>query len=156
DGRLMGGADAIVEIARNVWWGWPLFLFAKFPGTMPLLRSSYLWIAARRSCLSYCPNGRHNRPQRLGTWSLRFLWSLEVEAWSVSVSDWLPLLLLPVIAFLTRDAVPAWVFMWLFAFAIFLGCKWLTWRRACRRGCSPSITRSLGYLFTWPGMDATP
>ena len=42
--------------------------------------------------------------------------------------------------------------MWLMAFAIFFGCKWLTWKRACRTGLHPSTLGSLGYLFAWPGM----
>jgi hypothetical protein len=69
--------------------------------------------------------------------------------------DWIPLTFLPGAAFLTRDLVPAWVFMWLFAFALFLGCKWLTWQRALRRGANPPTVRSLSYLFAWPGMNAT-
>lgn len=46
---------------------------------------------------------------------------------------------------------PRWVFMWLIAFAIFVGCKGLTWWTATTRGVSPG--RQLGYLFAWPGFD---
>jgi predicted DCC family thiol-disulfide oxidoreductase YuxK len=53
DGRMLGGADAIVQIARSIWWAWPLFLLAQLPGAISLLRALYRWIAARR----YCPNG---------------------------------------------------------------------------------------------------
>ncbi len=42
--------------------------------------------------------------------------------------------------------------MWSLAFAIFCGCKWLTWRRTPARG-GPAW-RSVGYLAAWPGMDA--
>ena len=51
DGRILGGADAVVELARRVWWGWPLWVFAQAPGSRPLLRAAYRWIAARRHCL---------------------------------------------------------------------------------------------------------
>lgn len=68
--------------------------------------------------------------------------------------DWLPLITLPVAASLARNAVPAWIFMWLLALTIFLGCKWLTWRRACRRIAHPGLARFLAYSFAWPGMDA--
>ena len=61
---------------------------------------------------------------------------------------------MPAAVLLLRAVVPAWAFMWLLALAIFFACKWLTWRRACRRGSHPPITRSLAYLLAWPGMDA--
>ena len=70
--------------------------------------------------------------------------------------DWAPLTALPSAALMLRNLAPGWVFMWLLAFAIFLGCKWLTWRQACRSGSNPSLARSLAYLFAWPGMDAKP
>jgi hypothetical protein len=43
--------------------------------------------------------------------------------------------------------------MWLFVTAMFVGCKWLTWRRAQTN--STNAARTFGYLFAWPGMDAT-
>jgi hypothetical protein len=53
---------------------------------------------------------------------------------------------------LARQSLPAWVFMWLFAFAIYAGCKWLTWWTAPAGAPWP---RQLGYLLLWPGMDAS-
>jgi len=48
---------------------------------------------------------------------------------------------------------PAWVFMWLLAFAIYAGFKWLTYREALIQGLTvPTITRLL-YLLCWPGMS---
>jgi len=70
--------------------------------------------------------------------------------------DWLPLMVLPTAAFAARNLLTAWVFMWLMAAAIFFGCKWLTWRRACRRSRYPGLRRCLAYLFAWPGMDGSP
>src|SRR5262245_42330441 len=66
---------------------------------------------------------------------------------------WLPLVILPIAAVTaTPRAWPAWAFMWLFAFAIYAGCKWLTWWSA---PAGATWARQLGYLFAWPGMDAT-
>lgn len=65
--------------------------------------------------------------------------------------DWVPLLFLPAAVIFVRDALPAWVFMWLLAAAVFLGCKWLTLRRVDVR---PAPGVALAYLFAWPGMDA--
>ena len=50
DGREFGGADAVLFLARFVWWGQPLRWFAKLPGAKILLRRIYREIAARRTC----------------------------------------------------------------------------------------------------------
>ncbi len=47
---------------------------------------------------------------------------------------------------------PRWLFMWILAFAIFVGCKWLTWRRTPVPGAT--LLRHAGYLLAWPGLDA--
>jgi len=69
------------------------------------------------------------------------------------VIEWLPLLVLPLCAAATRILVPAWAFMWTLAFAIYAGCKWLTWWRV-RGRASHAAWRSAAYLLAWPGMDA--
>jgi predicted DCC family thiol-disulfide oxidoreductase YuxK len=51
DGRNLGGADAVVEIARRIWWAWPLWLFSRVPGVQPLLHAVYRAIAANRHCI---------------------------------------------------------------------------------------------------------
>jgi len=43
--------------------------------------------------------------------------------------------------------------MWTLAFAIYAGCKWLTWWSDRSRACRPAW-RSVAYLLAWPGMDA--
>ena len=48
DDNVLGGADALVELCRHVWWGWPLWLLSRFPGVMRLLRWLYRRVAARR------------------------------------------------------------------------------------------------------------
>jgi predicted DCC family thiol-disulfide oxidoreductase YuxK len=50
DGSQHGGADAVVALARQIWWGRPLVWLAKIPGMTECLRAGYRWIAARRSC----------------------------------------------------------------------------------------------------------
>ena len=70
-----------------------------------------------------------------------------------SIIAWLSVVTLPVAAIaFAPDAWPRWAFMWLFAFAIFVGCKWLTWWTA--PAGNASIGRHLGYLVLWPGLDA--
>jgi predicted DCC family thiol-disulfide oxidoreductase YuxK len=51
DGRELGGADAAMEIARRIWWLWPLWLVSRIPGAMMVFRASYRWIAPHRYCL---------------------------------------------------------------------------------------------------------
>ena len=50
DGRLFGGADAVLFLAGFVWWGQPLKWFVKIPGAKRLLHRIYREIASRRSC----------------------------------------------------------------------------------------------------------
>ena len=66
---------------------------------------------------------------------------------------WSPLVLLPGVVFLAGpSAWPRWGLMWALAFALYGGCKWLSWRRTPVPGASP--WRQLGYLLGWPGLDA--
>jgi predicted DCC family thiol-disulfide oxidoreductase YuxK len=50
DGRIFGGADAIIHVVRSIWWAWPLFALAQFPGITPLLRTIYRRVANNRFC----------------------------------------------------------------------------------------------------------
>src|ERR1700716_609978 len=38
DGRQFGGADAVLAVAREIWWGRPLVWLAKIPGVMGDIR----------------------------------------------------------------------------------------------------------------------
>ena len=59
DGRRYGGADAAVQLAREVWWAVPLVWFSKIPGIMDILRKGYRWVVAKRKCAAaYCPSGQ--------------------------------------------------------------------------------------------------
>jgi len=50
DGSQFGGADAVLAVAREIWWGRPLVWLTKIPGMMPQMRRGYYWFAARRRC----------------------------------------------------------------------------------------------------------
>ena len=131
-GAVFGGADGILQIARRIWWAWPLFAVAKIPGITQLLRAAYRRLADNRHCFDgACRTTSQSR-------------------WS----DGLALLLVPFAALFTRGILPAWVFMWLLAFSIYFGCKWLTWARAVRQYPQADRWVSIGYLLAWVGMDA--
>lgn len=69
-----------------------------------------------------------------------------------NLPGWLPLLILPCIAWIFRNSIAPWIFMWAMAFALYFGCKWLTWWRCAVPGVP--LWRHLAYLFAWLGMDA--
>jgi predicted DCC family thiol-disulfide oxidoreductase YuxK len=52
DGTQSGGADAVLALAREIWWARPLVWPSKLPGIMDALHRGYRWIAARRQCTS--------------------------------------------------------------------------------------------------------
>ena len=52
EGKIYGGAAAIVYLARQVWWAWPLYAASHLPGVMRLLDAGYRWIADHRTCSS--------------------------------------------------------------------------------------------------------
>jgi predicted DCC family thiol-disulfide oxidoreductase YuxK len=50
DGRVFGGADAVIFLAGYVSWGLLLTLLARLPGGKRLLHRIYREIASRRAC----------------------------------------------------------------------------------------------------------
>ena len=50
DGTQYGGADAVLAIAREIWWARPLLWLSLIPGMMNLVRAGYRWTAQQRSC----------------------------------------------------------------------------------------------------------
>ncbi len=52
EGAVFGGADAVVYLLGRFWWGRPLELAAKIPGTMLVIRRLYRFIARSRYCIS--------------------------------------------------------------------------------------------------------
>jgi len=59
DGAQFGGADAVVAVAREIWWARPLVWFSRLPGASPLLHEGYRWVAARRSCSASACTAAH-------------------------------------------------------------------------------------------------
>ena len=74
--------------------------------------------------------------------------------WRQQCVEWLPLALLPPLAWFGSAGMVPWVRMWLLTGAIMAGCKWLTCRRALAIAETMPCWHSLGYLLAWPGMDA--
>jgi predicted DCC family thiol-disulfide oxidoreductase YuxK len=57
-GALFGGADALIEIARRIWWARPLYWFAQLPLAKPVLRKAYRCVAQHRNCTAGACNVR--------------------------------------------------------------------------------------------------
>ncbi len=148
DGANCGGGDALIEIARRVWWARPAAWLARLPGVRRLINAAYMLIARNRDCsngaCAVAPRG---------------------PGMMARIVDWLPLIVAPGAAMFTRSALPAWAFMWVLAVAIFAGCKWLMFRRSTRKIAAargqatgnPRRSRApmAGYFLAWPGLDAT-
>jgi alginate O-acetyltransferase complex protein AlgI len=158
DGKCFSGADALIEIARDFWWAWPVWQLGRVPAIRGILRAGYRWIARNRSCaVGGCEiSTTLNYAWRTGG-AAALPYHLSVKGHEVAkanrVVDFLPLLALPVVALLFKARLAPWVFMWAMAFALYWGCKWLTYREAVRRGLKPGLARTAAYLLAWPGMD---
>lgn len=50
NGRQYGGADAVLAIAREIWWVRPVVWLSLIPGMVKLMQTAYRWIAAHRNC----------------------------------------------------------------------------------------------------------
>ena len=65
-GQVLGGADAVVEIARHIWWARPLAWAARIPGFMPTLRLLYASHARHRHCSNgNCSSQKHHKSHRV-------------------------------------------------------------------------------------------
>jgi predicted DCC family thiol-disulfide oxidoreductase YuxK len=61
EGEIHSGAEAMVFLARQIWWAWPLFAAAQLPGAMRILDLGYRWFADHRPCSSaMCPVAQQN------------------------------------------------------------------------------------------------
>ena len=98
DGTVFGGADALLEISRHLWWAWPLRQAGRVPVFLRLLRSGYRWLARNRSCA-------YGACAAQGSTTVR----------KIRLIDFLPLLILPAAALTLRAQFPPWVFMWAMA-----------------------------------------
>ena len=99
DGRVIGGAAALVHVWAKIWWAWPLWLLALVPGVKWMLGRAYRWVAERRMCLSgACSLHAHPTSKR-----------------GLGIVGWLPLLTLPAVVVALQSEFPEelmWVFMW--------------------------------------------
>jgi len=131
-GQDFAGANAVIFLARQIWWTWPLAVFAPLPGMHKLLDRAYRWIAAHRGCDHVACEV--DMRQRRGS---RRLFGSPTEKAPFLEAGWKPLLLealpawmaligLPISVLPLRNRLAPWQFMWLMAGAIFFGCKWLT------------------------------
>jgi predicted DCC family thiol-disulfide oxidoreductase YuxK len=50
DGSQYSGADALLALAREIWWARPLVWISRIPGMTSLLRAGYRWTAEQRNC----------------------------------------------------------------------------------------------------------
>ena len=50
-GMVYGGADAVIYLARSIWWAWPIYILGFLPGTKSFMRLGYRWLAHRRYCV---------------------------------------------------------------------------------------------------------
>ncbi len=57
DGTQYAGADALVAVARELWWARPLVWASRVPGVMSGLRAGYEWVARRRKCQAQSHSG---------------------------------------------------------------------------------------------------
>ena len=152
----LSGADAVVYLARQIWWTRPIAGLARLPGMTGLLDRGYRWIARHRGCT-------HTKCGLVCVRDANFAAMVGATTESdkraagtiASTLPWLGLVLLPAIAIFFRPSVPPWIFMWAMTGALFLGCKWLTFWRAKQKGTNASAVRAFGFFFLWAGMDAT-
>jgi predicted DCC family thiol-disulfide oxidoreductase YuxK len=142
-GVAYGGADALLQLARQIWWARPFYWISRVPGITPVLRKAYAWVARHRHCVGgACKAGRPSG--RLAG---------ETLAWVVAA--------MPVgSAFVLAARRPAWLWMWAIALGLFVGAKWLTvWRllrinREEHGTGQPPGARVVAYAFLWVGMDS--
>ena len=50
--ELFSGADVYLEVARRIWWAWPLYAIFHLPGFRWLIETGYRWFARNRYCIS--------------------------------------------------------------------------------------------------------
>jgi alginate O-acetyltransferase complex protein AlgI len=139
-GSVFGGADGLIYLAKSVPWGWPVFALAAIPGMKSVLRGAYRFVARRRGCTG-----------RVGVCAVRRNEPTVHTSWP----GWLPIALVVPTAAVFGRSLPSWAYMCVVALAMYAGCKWLTFWTARLERLEVTPARVRGYLFAWPGMDAT-
>ena len=135
--EIYGGTDALVGIARQIWWAWPLYWLSRIPLIKPVLAKAYRSLAGKRNCIGgYC----------------RSVDSL--ERYGVGLLNWGPAIALPVLAIGLGRNLAGWAWMWVLVLGLFLGAKWITIRPFVFPKRTANRMLLLAYLFLWPGLDA--
>lgn len=75
------------------------------------------------------------------------------KSFGIDAVNWISALLPTAIVLGLGGILPAWIWMWTIAFALFLGAKWFTILRFRCSGGKASPGRILAYGLLWPGMD---
>lgn len=136
DGRIFGGADAAVFLARQFWFTWPLAFLASLPGFKQLTDIGYRFIARNRHCINgACEIDFHDHAPK------------KTPAWT----GWLILALLVAAAAATglmNPAIPAWLWMWMLAGSLWIGFKWMNFTR---EGGFKRVSKLFAF---WIGTDA--
>lgn len=163
DGRVRHNADAFGALCRSVWWLWPVGALLLVPGIREAGRMAYDTFARNRYCfggrcrLPLLERGSVTRSSRECTLNAGTPTEVARKSRVLRVtnprSGWLPLAVLPAITLCFQQRFEPWVFMWVLAFAIYLGCKWLTYCDALGQGVAASLRTRLVYLLCWPGMS---
>lgn len=160
DGRDIAGADAVIFLARQIWWAWPIARVGQLRRLKSLLDRAYRWVAAHRGrghlrcCAAKAPLIEHRVPvdvlKPVDTTATPLSRQSLLRRWPASIL----IVILPMDTLLLRDRLAPWEFMWLITAAIFFGCKWLTAWGAQRPDSDVRLIPMLGYFFAWPGMEA--
>ena len=183
EGDDYGGADAVLFLARQIWWLWPIAWFGKLPLLHRAVDFAYRWIAARRGCThlqcNWNPALRRGLKERRSP--VRRLTDCSATGKSLSKENsssglpapefhlnrrpgdrrslttpliaWIPPLFILTSALIARPFVEPWAFMWLMVGTVFLSAKWLTLQHAKQKHRASALWE-LAYLLLWPGMDA--
>ena len=136
-GTTYGGADALIEFTKVIWWARPLYWLSFVPGVKLGLRKGYAWVAHRRLCIGGACRVQDaaNNP-------------------GLSGLKWLPALGLPALAVALRHQLPSWALMWVIVFALFMGAKWITVSPLLFSRVRIPPLRLIAYALFWPGMNA--
>jgi predicted DCC family thiol-disulfide oxidoreductase YuxK len=104
DGKVFGGAEALLCLCRSIPSGRMLYALSRVPGATPLLGMAYDWIARNRTC-----DGAACDVRGTGQSSHR------------DGRDAIPLIVLTGAAVFFGAQLPAWLWMWTLCFALFFG-----------------------------------
>lgn len=134
NGKTYRGADAIIFVAGKFWFTWPFAIFATLPGIKYLIHATYRGIAKNRHCLNTACDIDLSTPAHK-----RRRW----VDWTVFAFQ-----IIAAIAVGLIIEIPAWLWMWLLAGALWAGFKFMAF-------VSEGGFKKVNPLFFgWVGTDA--